>query len=352
MAAVYHRVLLLFADGVGLAPAAPDNPLASVGSPALTGLLGGPLTAEALDGIRRGERGGEPGGFEGRSRERERERERERDGSEGNRWKRRVELRALDATLGVPGLPQSATGQATLFTGVNAASLVGRHVPALPGPRLRKLLAEESVLRRLRRAGRSVTFANAFTAGYLEMLAGDRVRPSATTCAVLAAQVPLRRLDELLAGEAVSFDVCRDLFARRLGRPLSSILPAEAGRHLAAIAAGFHLTLYETFLPDLAGHRRWGVTPEEAVTRLDGLIGGFLEAADRELTLILVSDHGNVEEAGHRRHTRNPVPLLVVGPLAGSFTDVASLEHVAPRLVELLTGQQSRTSGAQGAARV
>ena len=34
----------------------------------------------------------------------------------------------LDANLGVPGLPQSATGQTALFTGVNAPELLGRHL--------------------------------------------------------------------------------------------------------------------------------------------------------------------------------------------------------------------------------
>ena len=55
-------------------------------------------------------------------------------------WSREPEdgasFRPLDATLGVPGLPQSATGQTTLLTGVNAARLMGRHVQGLPGPTL------------------------------------------------------------------------------------------------------------------------------------------------------------------------------------------------------------------------
>ena len=47
----------------------------------------------------------------------------------------------LDATLGVPGLPQSATGQTTLLTGVNAAAHAGRHMVGIPGPTLRPLLS-------------------------------------------------------------------------------------------------------------------------------------------------------------------------------------------------------------------
>src|SRR5207249_8232782 len=60
----------------------------------------------------------------------------------------------LDATLGVPGLPQSATGQATILTGVNAPRRVGRHVSAIPNRRVRELLEEDNLFRVLGRAGR------------------------------------------------------------------------------------------------------------------------------------------------------------------------------------------------------
>lgn len=38
----------------------------------------------------------------------------------------------LDANLGMEGLPQSATGQTSLLTGVNGARLLGRHLNAFP----------------------------------------------------------------------------------------------------------------------------------------------------------------------------------------------------------------------------
>jgi len=37
-------LIFIFLDGVGLAPAGPDNPLASADTPSLRALLGGPLT--------------------------------------------------------------------------------------------------------------------------------------------------------------------------------------------------------------------------------------------------------------------------------------------------------------------
>ena len=101
----YHRVLFIFVDGIGLAEEGEANPFAAIETPTLNELLGGPLTLERC--------------------------------GRGDDWA----LLPLDAGLGVPGLPQSATGQATLFTGVNAAVEMGRHVTGLPGPRLRDLVA-------------------------------------------------------------------------------------------------------------------------------------------------------------------------------------------------------------------
>ena len=47
----------------------------------------------------------------------------------------------LDATLGVPGLPQSGTGHVALLAGVNAPALHGRHQPHFPPVALRPLAA-------------------------------------------------------------------------------------------------------------------------------------------------------------------------------------------------------------------
>jgi len=291
------RYLLLFVDGVGLAPASADNPLSTVPMPALAARLGGPLTAE-------------------------------RAGTGGDGWR----LAALDATLGVPGLPQSATGQTALFTGRNAPAILGRHVPALPGPRLAALLAASSLLRRATLAGLRATFANPFSPRYFEEIAARRRRHSATTLAALAAERPLRDLADLAAGRAVAWDVTRSTFHEHA--PGTREVPAEsAGRHLAAVAAQHDLTLWETFLTDLAGHRRRGWTAVEALARLDGLLAGLFAARPADLTILLTSDHGNIEEAGHPSHTRNPVPLLALGPDADAFADLTRLDEVTPAIL-------------------
>ncbi len=294
------RILFLFVDGVGLAPAGPTNPLAVLPTPALRALLGGPLVTSSVQS--------RPG----------------------------LLLSAIDAGLGIPGKPQSATGQTALFAGANGAAVLGHHATAFPGPRLRALLAEHSIFRRAAEAGRKVTFANPFTPGYWRALAEGRRKPSASLLAMQAANVAFRGVDDLRRGEAVSWDIRRDQFSTLTGECVEPVEPAAAGADLARLAGRHDLTLYETFLTDLAGHERFAMTVDEAMARVDGLLGGVLAARPAALTVVLTSDHGNIEDSRHKVHTTHPVPLLVVGPHSDDFADVRSILEVGQRILAVL----------------
>ena len=294
------RLALIFVDGVGLAPAGPGNPLTTAPTPTLRRLLGGPLVAERV-GVGK-----------------------------------QAVLAALDATLGVDGLPQSATGQTALFTGVNAAAEVGRHVSAFPGPRLRRLIESHGLLGRLRAAGHAVTFANAYSRGFLRGLERGAARRSVTTCLVQSGGLEFRTEADLAAGRAVSWDITRELFVAGTGAAVGAVSAAAAGAHLAAVAGGHRLTLFETFLTDLAGHRRVAITAAEAIARVDGLLAGLSGAAPDDLTVLMTSDHGNLEDSSSRLHTRNPVPLVASGPWADRFARLRSILEVAPAVADCL----------------
>src|SRR5690606_8828065 len=109
-------------------------------------------------------------------------------------------LASLDARLGVAGLPQSATGQTTLFTGLNAPQSLGHHLSGFPTPTLLHMLGIASVFKRAREAGRRVTFANPFPPGYFEAVASPRRRHATTTAAILAAGASLRSFRDLEQG--------------------------------------------------------------------------------------------------------------------------------------------------------
>ena len=293
-------ILTVFLDGVGLAPPGNDNPLSEKDLASLARLAGGAFVAGC-------------GGIEAEH-----------------------VVREIDANLGVEGLPQSATGQTSLFTGVNAARSLGRHVAAYPGPRLKEILSQAGVMARVRAAGESAAFANAYRRSTLEEFASGTRRVSAMVFLAMSAGVPLRGIDELREGRAVSWDFERDLGEVVEGEEAPRISAAQAGCHAVGLARDHALTVLDCFLTDLAGHRRFGLTPELAAGRIDRFLGGVLDSRPEEMTVVVTSDHGNLEEADHRRHTRNRVPLIAVGPLAPHFEVVEALDGVTPALIGAL----------------
>jgi 2,3-bisphosphoglycerate-independent phosphoglycerate mutase len=287
-------LIFIFLDGVGLAPAGPDNPLADAATPSLAALLGGPLVAASAQAHDR------------------------------------LLLKGIDATLGLPGLPQSGTGQTALLAGVNAAALHGRHQPHFPPVALRPLLAERSVFRRVVGRGGRATFANAFGPRYWSGVAARRIRRSASVIAAEGAGLRFRDLADLRAGRALAWDVTgAALHAHEPDAGLPLFTPGDAGANLARLAGEHDLVFYESFLPDLAGHGRLALDVGAALALLDGLVGGALAARRPEDSLLITSDHGNVESRAAPAHTRNPVPLLVVGPAAAAFVSVESIADVA-----------------------
>lgn len=242
-------------------------------------------------------------------------------------------FRPLDATLGVPGLPQSATGQTTLFTGVNAARVLGRHQTGTPGPTLRPVLERESMFRKIVAAGGRPTFANAYTRAHLE---ARRPRWSASTRMVLAADVPIRTVDgDDPDPQAMVHDYTGEWAARRgVAVPLRTA--REAAGVLAGMLQGHDVVLYEYFLTDLAGHRgSWDERVEQA-RRVETLVDVVLEAVDLDRhAVVVVSDHGNLEAGDHDRHTTNPVPLLAWGRDARALVDrIDAMTAFTPALVE------------------
>jgi 2,3-bisphosphoglycerate-independent phosphoglycerate mutase len=245
-----------------------------------------------------------------------------------------VTFRPLDACLGVPGLPQSATGQTALFTGLNAPAMVGDHVAAHPTAPLRRLIAEHSFLKRAAEAGARVLFANAHSERFWQMVEERRLRLGASTLAALAAGADIPSLDDLLAGKAVLWDITHEVATRHLGYELPVVPAEEAGARLARLAAEYDLVLYESFLPDLAGHRR--VEPAWMLPRLDAFVGAILAWRSPETTLVVSSDHGNLEDTTTRAHTTNPVPLLAVGPAAEHFRQATAITDVVPAILSVL----------------
>lgn len=248
-----------------------------------------------------------------------------------------ISLYALDATLGVEGLPQSATGQTALFTGVNAAQIMNRHIQAFPGPQLTKIIQEHGVIKKIRETGLSATSANLYSTDYAEQVIRRKRRHSATTLTILGAGLPLRSLPEMEAGRAVYHDITNELLPSIGITDIPVIHPKIAARRLAGLANDYDFVLFEYFLTDRYGHKQTWSFAEKTITILDVFLTALKATINSETIVILTSDHGNFEDLSVKTHTLNPVPLLVFGQKAKEFpSDLSSITEVAPAIFSTL----------------
>lgn len=270
-----HHTLIVFVDGIGLGTPGAHNPFDHGGARTVLAPLAG--------------RGAQPPAG----------------------WT----LRALDATLGIPGLPQSASGTATILTGVNVAKAIGEHLFAFPDARVRAIIDEHSILMRARRAGAKSAYLNAFT--------HDRARDSedrsksvhrgACTCAAIAGGGRLYTLDDLARGRAATFDLVHDV-VRGLGIDVPTRSMLDAARSVLAGAREAHLSLFELFLTDKAGHAQDTGFARREVARTERFLDALTSIANPMTdTIVVVSDHGNLDDLSTRGHTMARVPALAWG---------------------------------------
>lgn len=271
------------------------------------------------------------------------------DGS-GARLPAGAALGAADACLGVEGRPQSATGHTTLLTGVNAAAHIGRHLLGFPNEPLRQLLAERSLFRDLAARGRAGTYANSYRCAYLDALdllhdhpvlpepplpvRPDRIRPSASTCAVRASGQPFRTFDHLRRGEALYHDLTNEQ-PLAVGCDVPRRSPAEAAEILLEIGRGHDLVMFEYFRTDEAGHARDFDEADRVLAELDEFLRRAAEGLREGEGLLVTSDHGNLEDLTLRQHTCAQVPVLGFGTAAAVAPAVRSLLDVHPALLAL-----------------
>ena len=115
------KILFLFLDGIGLGDNDPEkNPFVRAQMPYLRSLLSGQNLIR------------ETAPFEGEH----------------------ASLLAVDPNLGVKGLPQSATGQAVLLTGINIPAELNYHYGPKPNPEVAQYLDGKTIFAKTIKAGK------------------------------------------------------------------------------------------------------------------------------------------------------------------------------------------------------
>lgn len=242
----------------------------------------------------------------------------------------------VDPVMGVQGLPQSATGQCSLITGRNCQGLIGSHWGPRPNRKIRELLLPDrggTIFSDIQARGGRASFAAAFPESFFRALKEGRRIPSTLQQAFLDAGGGLATVEDLKAGRAISADIT-GLRWSDLGYPdIPVISPGESAHRLLSIAGEGQFTLYEYWLSDYIGHRGDFDDARTILRDLDAFLASLLHEDDtigEDLSVIICSDHGNIEELSTSGHTVNPVPLIMrLSPSAGRLLSGTTIETIA-----------------------
>ncbi|MCY4023035.1 MAG: hypothetical protein OXF32_06280 [Anaerolineaceae bacterium] len=306
------RALMIFLDGIGLGPNDLDtNPFAVANTPTLNRLANGHRWLA----------------------------------NTGRQESERAVFLPADPCMGVPGRPQSATGQASIFTGRNVPQLLGKHYGPKPDRATRALLAEDNLFKQIVSRERDAALLEAYPASWHRAIDSGRRLRSSYQLAAHEAGVRILDQEDLLRGDALPVDWTGEHWPRNQGREsLPRRQPLDAGVHLVRLAQRHAFSLFAHWPSDVIGHRG---TLEEAVSlleRFDEVMAGVLEAwDDNDGMVIICSDHGNMEHIGDRRHTLNDVPVVVIGKGRESFDKgFRSLADIAPRICDALLAPETK----------
>lgn len=302
------HLLFLFLDGVGLGEPDPArNPFFAARTPVLDALLEGKRLVAGVPP------------FEGHL----------------------ATLLEIDTQLGVPGTPQSASGQAVLLTGLNVPRLIGSHYGPKPNEAIRRILAQGNLFSEVVRSGGRAALLNAYPPRYFDFINSRRRLYSSIPFAATAAGLPLMTAEDLQERRALAPDFTAAGWAAQPDFPPAPVYePLQAGEVLASLCREYDLAWFDGWPTDYAGHRGTMAQAVGLVETIDWVLGGLVQSwGDRDGLIVLTSDHGNLEDLAKRGHTMNSVPGLLIGPrpLRAAFAaGLKDLTGFAPAIRRLL----------------
>ncbi len=250
-------------------------------------------------------------------------------------------LLSVDPNLGVEGLPQSATGQAVLLTGINIPAKLGYHYGPKPNPEVAQYLDGKTIFSKTVKAGKKTALLSAYPPRYFAGINSGKHLYSAIPLALTNAGLPLFTKDDYYAGNALAADFTGKGWREFLKLPDAPIYePEEAGKKLAQLASQYDFSLFEYWASDYAGHKQDMDSAVRQMERFDGVLKGLLKSWQNEDGIILLtSDHGNMEDLSTRRHTAANVPLLLFGDKGHRREfqkDIHDLTGIAPAISRFL----------------
>ena len=142
----------------------------------------------------------------------------------------------VDAKLGVGGLPQSGTGQVSIFCGVNAAKFVGKHFGPFPYSTTIPLIAEQNIFKHYKDINKQAYFANAYPKVFFDYINSGKTRLNTTALMCRLSGIKLNSVKEVKKGHALTAEITNERWNKRLNYNLKVIKPETAAKRLLKIA--------------------------------------------------------------------------------------------------------------------
>jgi hypothetical protein len=239
--------------------------------------------------------------------------------------------------MGVSGLPQSGTGQTSIFCGINAPKFVGKHFGPYPYSTLIPIIKEQNIFIEFIRRGKKVFFMNAYPKVFFDYINSGKSRLSVTSLSSSSSGLKFNSIEDVQDGMALTAEITNERWNSKLGYNLPVLKPTEAARRLLNIASGNDLLVYEYFLTDHLGHGRYEGDIEKSLGVLDEfLFTIFAEADPEKFSILLCSDHGNIEDLSIKTHTLNPSLAISYGKHASFlFKNIIDLSDIKDCLLEI-----------------
>lgn len=302
------HILFIFVDGIGLGDSNPEiNPFYAANVPTLNALTAGQAW--------------------------------------GKTTKRHDSERSIfiptDPRLGIAGRPQSGSSQAVILTGKNVPEMLGRHYGPLPNIPIRALLDKTNFFKTVREKGESAGLISAYPPQRLAGINSGKRLPSSIQYSAIASGQTLFSTEEVIAGTALTPEYTGYPWREHLKIDDIPLYDAfQAGQKLVEISRNYTFAFHSNWMTDYIGHRG---TLEQAVDLLetfDQMMAGVLSIWDDDEGLVIfTSDHGNMEDMSHGKHTENDVPSLIIGKGKDKFAEnFSQLSDFTPRMEQYIFG--------------
>ncbi len=244
-----------------------------------------------------------------------------------------------DARMGIDGLPQSGTGQVSIFCGVNAPEFVGKHFGPFPYSTTIPIIAEKNILKYFKEKNKKSYFANAYPKVFFEYINSGKSRLNTTALCCKLSDIKLNTVTEVEHAKALTAEITNDRWNKRLNYNLKVIDPETGARRLINIALQNDFTLYEYFLTDHLGHGRIADEFDSIYNTIDRFLLTILSEIEADkMSLIICSDHGNFEDLSLKTHTLNPALTITAGLNAREIAEnINDLSDIKPTIIKYCT---------------